>query len=250
MGNVFRLCEYFGRYFFAWGRRGGGQEPPRRERRAARPRGADQRVLEYHQLPSLDGPHRFFFWGLERKCVRFLFPRLSAADAGHQGPVCDGRGHAGGRYARASGPAGGPRKLPRERRLLRAAGRRYYQEGRADHLFQSGRISDRDRHFKKLGDSIKRIFKDMQKPETEISKLNDILEEALSPKPAITLASRLDGTANDEVSDQFKAEYAAMVERIKGKVATEPIAKPITAADDATGDIDYADLIEEENRKK
>ena len=105
-------------------------------------------------------------------------------------------------------------------------------------------------NFKKLGDSIKRIFKDMQKPETEISKLNDILEEALSPKPAITLASRLDGTANDEVSDQFKAEYAAMVERIKGKVATEPIAKPITAADDATGDIDYADLIEEENRKK
>ena len=105
-------------------------------------------------------------------------------------------------------------------------------------------------NFKKLGDSIKRIFKDMQKPEAEISKLNDILEEALSPKPAITLASRLDGTANDEVSDQFKAEYAAMVERIKGKVATEPVAKPITAADDATGDIDYADLIEEENRKK
>ena len=105
-------------------------------------------------------------------------------------------------------------------------------------------------NFKKLGDSIKRIFKDMQKPETEISKLNDILDDVLSPMPANTLASRLDGTADDETSDQFKAEYAAMVERIKGKVAAEPVAKPESVADDATGDIDYASLIEEENKKK
>ena len=105
-------------------------------------------------------------------------------------------------------------------------------------------------NFKKLGDSIKRIFKDMQKPETEISKLNGILENVLSPAPASTLTSRLDGTADTEMSDQFKAEYAAMLERIKVKVASEPIAKPAAAANDETGDIDYADLIEEENRKK
>ena len=105
-------------------------------------------------------------------------------------------------------------------------------------------------NFKKLGDSIKRIFKDMQKPETEISKLNGILENVLSPAPASTLTSRLDGTADTEMSDQFKAEYAAMLERIKVKVASEPIAKPVAAANDETGDIDYADLIEEENRKK
>lgn len=105
-------------------------------------------------------------------------------------------------------------------------------------------------NFKKLGDSIKRIFKDMQKPEAEISKLNDILDDVLSPSHSNTLTSRLDGENTAESSDQFKAEYAAMMERIKGKVATEPIAKPETSSNDATGDIDYANLIEEENKKK
>ena len=100
--------------------------------------------------------------------------------------------------------------------------------------------------FAKLGKSIKSIFKDMEKSEAEIAKLNEILE----PTPAQTVASRLDGTvvSEEENSDWFKAEYAAMMERVKGKVTPEAVARP--AADAATGDIDYAGIINEENNKK
>lgn len=105
-------------------------------------------------------------------------------------------------------------------------------------------------NFDKLGKSIKRIFKDMQKPADEISKLNDILDGALSPQSQnVSLASRLDGTAEDETSDQFKVEYAAMMERIKSKVAPEAVAKPAASANAATGDIDYAGIVDEENKK-
>lgn len=105
-------------------------------------------------------------------------------------------------------------------------------------------------NFGKLGDSIKRIFKDMQKPVDEITRLNDILDGALAPQSESTLASRLDGTTEEEVSDQFKAEYAAMVERIKGRITSEPVAKPISEIGTMTGDIDYAGIVEEENKKK
>lgn len=102
--------------------------------------------------------------------------------------------------------------------------------------------------FQKLGKSITRIFKDMEKSEEEIAKLNEILD----PKPAETVASRLDGTyvSEEENSDWFRAEYAAMMERVKGKVAPEMVARPAASADTATGDIDYAGIVEEENRKK
>lgn len=106
-------------------------------------------------------------------------------------------------------------------------------------------------NFKKLGDSIKRIFKDMQKPADEIAKLNGILDGVLAPQSeASTLTSRLDGVNEEENSDQFKAEYAAMMERIKAKVTPEMISKPVESVDAATGDIDYAGIVEEENKKK
>lgn len=105
-------------------------------------------------------------------------------------------------------------------------------------------------NFGKLGDSIKRIFKDMQKPVDEITRLNDILDGALAPQSESTLASRLDGTAEEEVSDQFRAEYAAMMERIKSKITPEPIAKPVAGTESITGDIDYAGIVDEENKKK
>ncbi|MDE6691313.1 MAG: hypothetical protein K2K04_05010 [Clostridia bacterium] len=104
-------------------------------------------------------------------------------------------------------------------------------------------------NFDKLGKSIKRIFKDMQKPADEISKLNDILDGVLAPQTETSLASRLDGTADAEESDQFKAEYAAMMDRIKTKVAPEAVAKPASSANAATGDIDYAGIVDEENKK-
>lgn len=93
--------------------------------------------------------------------------------------------------------------------------------------------------FSKLGKSITSIFKDMGKSESELAKLNKIFE----PKTIGSISSRLDGTTEDETSDQFKAEYAAMIDRLKA--STETISKP-----DDTGDLDYASMIAEENKKK
>ena len=105
-------------------------------------------------------------------------------------------------------------------------------------------------NFDKLGKSIKRIFKDMQKPADEISKLNDILDGVLAPQSESSLTSRLDGTSETEESEQFQAEYAAMMERIKSKVAPETIANPVVSTEGVTGDIDYAGIVDEENKKK
>ncbi len=99
--------------------------------------------------------------------------------------------------------------------------------------------------FSKLGKSIASIFKDINKSEEELAKLNEIL----NPTPAVSISSRLEGVAEDETSDQFKAEYAAMIERIKGKVMAESVAAP-DPTDLATGDIDYAGIVAEENKKK
>lgn len=100
--------------------------------------------------------------------------------------------------------------------------------------------------FDKLGKSITSIFKDIDKSETELAKLNEIL----NPAPVASFSSRLDGVAEDELSDQFKAEYAAMIERVKGKVATEKVASADAISSNATGDVDYAGIIAEENKKK
>ncbi len=100
--------------------------------------------------------------------------------------------------------------------------------------------------FTKLGKSITAIFKDMDKSEAEIAKLNDIFE----PRPAETIASRLDGTSvsEEENSDWFKAEYDAMMIRIKPITSPEAVARP----DDnfATGEVDYEGIMEELNKKK
>lgn len=100
-------------------------------------------------------------------------------------------------------------------------------------------------NFTKLGRSISAIFNDIEKSEDEIAKLNSIL----TPKPAATSSSLLDSISEEEVSDQFKAEYAAMMERVKGAVSPESIAKP-DAITDATGEIDYAGIVAEENKRK
>ena len=71
-------------------------------------------------------------------------------------------------------------------------------------------------NFKKLGSDIERIFMDMKRPVGEINRLNEILDNALAPVPSNSLTSRLDGADSFENSDAYKAEYAAMLERIKG----------------------------------
>ncbi len=102
--------------------------------------------------------------------------------------------------------------------------------------------------FTKLGKSITAIFSDIGKSEKELAKLNDILD----PKPVESISSRLDGTSADEIeeSDQFKAEYEAMIGRVKVKVASEAVSGPESVDVSATGDIDYAGIVAEENKKK
>ena len=104
--------------------------------------------------------------------------------------------------------------------------------------------------FKKLGADIQKVFKDMDKPVQEIDKLNKILDGVLSPSSEPSLTSRLDGVPEEEKSEQFQAEYAAMIERIKGKVSPETVTKPAAEANEATGEIDFAGIIDEENKKK
>lgn len=102
--------------------------------------------------------------------------------------------------------------------------------------------------FAKLGKSITAIFKDINRSEEELAKLNEILE----PKSVESISSRLDGTTVDETeeSDQFKAEYAAMIERVKGKIVSEPVSKPEDVGSTMTGDIDYEGIIRKEIETK
>lgn len=103
-------------------------------------------------------------------------------------------------------------------------------------------------NFKKVGSDIEKIFKDMEKPAEEISKLNDILDDVLSPKAESSLESRLEISGNYETSEKFQAEWAAMEERVKGKVGQETVSKPAVGVM-PTGDIDFDALIAEENKK-
>lgn len=102
-------------------------------------------------------------------------------------------------------------------------------------------------NFSKLENSIERIFQDIDKSEKGIAKLNEMLE----PKPTSNLESRLTGntTYEFENTDKFKAEYAAMIERIKPKIIAEKVTTPLETLE-TTGDIDYAGIIAEENKKE
>ncbi len=102
-------------------------------------------------------------------------------------------------------------------------------------------------NFAKLGKSITSIFDEMNKSEQELAKLNDIL----TPKSVSNAPSSLDGMLEDEQTDQFKAEYRAMIARVKSKVSSETVVK--VANNDVNNiidDIDYAGIVAEENKKK
>lgn len=102
--------------------------------------------------------------------------------------------------------------------------------------------------FAKLGKSMKSIFKDINASEQELAKFNSIMDDALATGTKPTIASRLDGS-DEEDTDWFKAEMASAMERVKGVVGSTTVAKPETEAA-ATGDIDYAGIVAEENKKK
>lgn len=105
-------------------------------------------------------------------------------------------------------------------------------------------------NFDKLNKNVEKVFKDINATSDAIDKLNGVLDKALTPQDSGTLASRLDGTSEIEESDQYKAEYAAMMERIKGQITPDTVAKPASIAEDITGDVDIAGIIAEENKKK
>jgi hypothetical protein len=100
--------------------------------------------------------------------------------------------------------------------------------------------------FSKLGKDIASIYKDIGESESEIGKLNKIFE----PIPVESTSSRLNGASEDETSDEFKAEHAEMIERIKLKI--NPISTDAKGQTDpvATGAIDYLSIVAEENKKK
>lgn len=105
-------------------------------------------------------------------------------------------------------------------------------------------------NFNKVSKDIKKIFKDMQRPVQELTKLNDILGDVLSPQEEPSLSSRLDQVDPTENSDKFNAEYAAMMERIKAKVAPTAISTPTDNDISITSDINFDGIIAEENKKK
>jgi hypothetical protein len=102
--------------------------------------------------------------------------------------------------------------------------------------------------FSKLGKSIASIYKDIGKSESELADLNKLFE----PIPIRSVSSRLDEIPEDEKSDEFEAEYAAMIERLKR--ISDPVQQPkdIDITDDltSTGNIDYKGIVDEENKKK
>lgn len=101
-------------------------------------------------------------------------------------------------------------------------------------------------NFAKLGKSMTTIFKDINAGEQEIAKLNRIFDDAFAVGTKSSPVSLLDEN-NEEDTDQYKAEMAAAMERVKGAIGSQTVAKPETAA--TTGDIDYAGIVDEENKK-
>ena len=105
-------------------------------------------------------------------------------------------------------------------------------------------------NFEKLNKNVEKVFKDIQGTSDAVDSLNSVLDQALTPQASSTIASRLDGNYGAEDSEQFKAEYAAMMERIKSQVAGDTVTKPQSATNDSTGDfIDIAGIISDENKK-
>ncbi|MGN0796852.1 MAG: hypothetical protein ACI4M5_01445 [Christensenellales bacterium] len=102
--------------------------------------------------------------------------------------------------------------------------------------------------FKKVGVDSKKIFGDINKTLGELDKLNESLSIATDPKPESRLDDYVGGDSELENLDWFKAERAAAEERIKNRIASERVSKA-APSDNLTGDIDYAGIIDEENRK-
>ena len=103
-------------------------------------------------------------------------------------------------------------------------------------------------NFAKISSDIRTIFSDIQASSDEISKLNHILDDALSPAGTSDLETAL-GLNNEDISknERFQAELAEASMRIHKYDENVSAAAP--TADLATGEFDISKLIDEENRK-
>lgn len=102
----------------------------------------------------------------------------------------------------------------------------------------------------KLTKSLQSLFSSMNETEKGLEALN----RALEPQPVETIGSRLDGASayEEDNSEWFQAEYAAMIERLKANGGA-PISAPAAAASAVgapTGEIDYRGIIEEEKKRQ
>lgn len=104
-------------------------------------------------------------------------------------------------------------------------------------------------NFEKLGKSLSKIFKDINAPAEELARLNAIFEDSMSVGVESSLESRLNAASPEENNAAFAAEYAAMLDRIKVKVAPESVVPAGDVVAD-TGNIDIEGIINDENNKK
>ena len=101
--------------------------------------------------------------------------------------------------------------------------------------------------FTKLGKNLSSIFNDISKAEKGLANLSD----SLNPKLVDNNTSRLDGVDEIETSDLFKAEYAAMIDRVGDKTKEAMVSVPKTDSNiSATGVVDYDGIMGEEKGKK
>lgn len=105
--------------------------------------------------------------------------------------------------------------------------------------------------FKRVGKDIEKIFSDMLRPMNEIQKLNDTLDAIMFPTGNIAIGSDLDPVSNEAEDERFKAEYDAMIDRLRPRVEGSSVAAPaVTAESDDTGNFDIDELISGANTRK
>ena len=110
--------------------------------------------------------------------------------------------------------------------------------------------------FNKLAKSIKGVLEDIQGPTEQLQEFNDIVDSVLIPESESSFKNGIDDLLpkeQTEHSEEFKAEYEAMLLRIKPKVQSNKVVKADDLPDEELntgGLVDYEGIISEENKKK
>lgn len=97
-------------------------------------------------------------------------------------------------------------------------------------------------NFDKLEKSIRKIAEELNKSGEGLQKI----DEALNPTPQKRMSSILEDSNEEEETEEFKAEYAALMEKVKSQINAEKVVNA-NPADSLTGDIDYEGIVKKEN---